>query len=112
MLKAKRLQRKGARLFMVNVIDSGVTPMASTDFVEMDEFDVIPPGNLPETVKFPDGITHRTDKISGDPLRALWGTLGHSGGTLGHSGTLWGLWSVMLFLETLQINVKHSGDSG
>jgi hypothetical protein len=30
--------------------------MASTDFVEMDEFDVIPPGNLPETVKFPDGM--------------------------------------------------------
>ena len=63
MLKAKRLQRKGAKLFMVNVIDTGVTPMASTDFVEMDEFDVIPPGNLPETVKFPDGISTKLKAI-------------------------------------------------
>ena len=30
-LQAKRLQRKGAKLFMVNVIDTGVTPYPSTD---------------------------------------------------------------------------------
>ena len=63
LLKAQRLQRKGAKLFMVNVIDTGVTPMASTDLVEMDDLEAIPPGNLPESVTFPDDISHRVKAV-------------------------------------------------
>ena len=63
MLKAKRLQRKGAKLFMVNVIDTGVTPMTS-DILEMDDLDITPPGNLPDTVTFPNNISLNTKQCS------------------------------------------------
>ena len=61
MLKAKRLQRKGAKLFMVNVIDTGVTPLASTD--DLDDLEVTAPGNLPSTVQFPDHISIRVRSV-------------------------------------------------
>ena len=35
------------------------------------------------TAHYPPLTTHRTDKISGDPLRALWGTLEALWDTLG-----------------------------